>query len=349
MAHCRMTARCFPLFALAISLGSPVVWAQVTPVGLSPPDAEALIRQAAELRRAQRLTDALELLHRANALAPGPRPVALSGLIEQALGRYGEAYTHITEALAVPDDLWVRRSRAALESAVTELRGHVGDLTVTGGSPGASVVVNDTVRGTLPLAHPITVTAGNVTLEVRQPGYLTVTRNILVVAGTLISERVNMVRASGHSDDATPVGPAVLCARGTYLREGLCYARPGAVTDPTVVGLRWMSWIGFGLAATAGMVATGLWADGNSSLNTYLGTCGGSTAPPSCLGAYRQTVSLLSERATLVDVTWGIAGVAAAISAVGFVLLATLGHPDADNADQGPHLAALPGGLGLTW
>ncbi len=332
------------LFATEALAQVPV---NVPTVHVSPVDAEAFIRQGADLRRQGRLDDALAALRRAYAAAPGPRPAALSGLLEQSLARWVDAEVHLAEGLSALDDPWIRRNRATLEPALADVRRHLGDLDVTGGEPGAEVVLDDAVRGTFPLSHALRVAAGTVTLEVRARGFLTVTRTVSVMAGERVSERVNMVRAAPVREEVT-AAPVVTCARGLVLRDGLCYARPGAVADPRAGTLRWVGWAGLGVAVGASALAAGLWLDGNATLDGYVQDCGGRVAPAPCDARYTQTTGALSDRATVVNVLWGVAGVGAAAAVVGFVLSTVLGHGDGDTA-SGPRVAATPGGLGVVW
>ena len=269
-------------------------------------------------------------------------------MIQQALGRFGEASENLSAALAVPDDPWVRRTRPSLESALADVRRHVGDLNVTGGVPGATVVIDDVVRGVMPLTRAIPVTAGVVTLEVRARGYVNVHRSVTITMGLMASERVSLVRPVAAHDEATAT-PAIHCARGTELRGGLCYTLPGRLSDGRATGFRWMGILGLGVTIAAGATATGLGVSGNSTLQTYVGTCGGASAPPSCAGMYSQVSSTLAGRATLVDTLWVVAGVGAVASVVGFVLSVTSSHPADQATAGGPHFAALSNGVGVTW
>lgn len=330
----------------ALVLGVAPARAQVGPDGQSAVNAEALIRLGADLRREGRLVEALDALHRAYAAVPGPRAAALSGLLEQSLGRFADSEGHLAEALAVTDDPWIRRNRATLEPALADVRRHLGDLQVTGGEPGAEVVIDDVVRGTLPLAHPVRVAAGTVTLEVRARGFLTVTRSVSITSGTLSYERVNMVHAASVHQEVAET-PSYVCARGLILRNGLCYARPGAVADPRTSALRWVGWIGLGVTVVATAAAAGLGLDGNSTLDGYVQDCGGAVAPTACLGRYDQVRGDLASRATTVNVLWGVAAVGAVAAAAGFILSATLGH-ETDTSGR-PHVTASAGGVGVVW
>ena len=169
-------------------------------------DVEALIKRGVELRRAGRDLEALEQFRRANEIAPSPRALAQIGLAEQALGRWPDAEQDITRALDAgqgPRDPWIEKNRTTLEKSLVDIGEHVGSLEILGEPAGAEVVADGRVAGKLPLARPIRTTAGSVTVEVRAPEYLPVTRTVNVVAGQLTRESVTLLRAPPSAAGAT--------------------------------------------------------------------------------------------------------------------------------------------------
>src|SRR4051812_16035681 len=76
-----------------------------------PTEIEDLIRQGNDLRRAGKDERALPLLRKAYDLAGTPRTAAQLGLVEVALGYRLEAERHLSESLASPRDVWVRKNR----------------------------------------------------------------------------------------------------------------------------------------------------------------------------------------------------------------------------------------------
>src|SRR5437868_5098645 len=84
-------------------------------------DADALIKQGVELRRARRDREALERFRRAYDLAPTPRALAQMGLAEQALSRWVDAESHLGRALEIAEDAWIAKYRTTLEASRVEI------------------------------------------------------------------------------------------------------------------------------------------------------------------------------------------------------------------------------------
>jgi hypothetical protein len=69
---------------------------------------------------------------------------------------------------------------------------HVGSLDVVGGPAGAEVVIEDEVRGRLPLERPIRTRAGDCRFLVRAPGHEPATRAVQIMPGELTREAVRL-------------------------------------------------------------------------------------------------------------------------------------------------------------
>lgn len=192
--------RCLPLLALlALACGSWLLAAPADAQARDDDDADALIKQGIELRRAGRDVEALDQFRRANERAPSPRAQAQMGLADQALGRWPEAEDHITRALASPEDPWIVKNRPTLESAITAIGEHLGSLDILGEPAGAEILVQGQVAGKLPLGRPLRVTAGSVVLEVRAAGHLPLIRTLTVAAGQLSRESVTLPSVAGST------------------------------------------------------------------------------------------------------------------------------------------------------
>lgn len=174
-----------PIF-LAFTLATTVVSAQT-------PDEDTLNRQGVQQRQEGHDDVAYGLFRRAYDLAHSPRAAAQMGLAEQALGRWVDADTHLREALRASADPWVGRNRVALEGALAVVARRVGSVEVTGGVPGAEIFVNGARAGALPLAAPLRVIAGTVTLEVRARGYDAQRRGVMVAADGMARENFDLV------------------------------------------------------------------------------------------------------------------------------------------------------------
>src|SRR5262245_16478811 len=102
-------------FSVALAISATTVHpAFAAPAAGPEAEAERLIANGLELRRAEKPVEALELFQRAHGLAPTPRTLGQMGLVEAALERWADAEVHLLEALATPDDAWVRKNRSFL-------------------------------------------------------------------------------------------------------------------------------------------------------------------------------------------------------------------------------------------
>jgi hypothetical protein len=130
---------------------------------------DLLIKRGLELRRAGKSEEALELFRRAHEAAPCPRTLGQMGLVESSLQLWIEADSHLTAALATPDDGWVHQNRRFLDQAVLRAREHVGELMITG-PPCAKVAVAGKSIGALPLLAPIRIAEGDVAVRATSDG-----------------------------------------------------------------------------------------------------------------------------------------------------------------------------------
>jgi hypothetical protein len=182
------------------------------------------MQQGIELRRAGRDEEALDLFRRAESLQASPRGLAQVGLAEQALGRWVAADKDLVSALQVGNDAWVIKNRAVLESARMRVGNHLGRVAILGSPSGATVLINGQKAGTLPLADPVVVAAGEVFVTVEAPGYVSINRKITVAPRELTRETIDLpaggpvaqtvgaaspqdLGASGRSQALTPGGP----------------------------------------------------------------------------------------------------------------------------------------------
>lgn len=146
-------------------------------------DVEAVLREGIAHRVAGRDEEAVARFEAAYAMHPAPVTAGQLALACQAVGRWLDADRYFREALAHPEDDWVRRHRRALDEAYGRVQRHVGELELRGGPAGATVWIDQEPRGTLPLDAPLRVRAGELALEVRAEGYLPFARVVSVAAG----------------------------------------------------------------------------------------------------------------------------------------------------------------------
>src|SRR5258708_11509956 len=135
-----------------------------------PNQVEELIKEGIALRRAGSDGKALPLFQKAHELAHTPRTAAQLGLVEFALGYALEAERHLGQGLATPSDPWISRNHQVLEDALTKVRTTIGEIVISGSPAGGEVLFNGTVGRTLPIAKPVRVSQGPVTVELRAAG-----------------------------------------------------------------------------------------------------------------------------------------------------------------------------------
>ena len=174
-------------------------------------DPDTLLHEGVQFRREGHDDQALERFRRAYELGHRINALGQMGFAEQALGQWTLADRDVREALSHTNDPWVHHNNAALEQAIATIGQHVGRLDIAGGVPGAEIRIDGQVVGTLPLSSPIRAVAGSAGLEVRAVGYLTVSRQIVVNAGSLVRENVTLVPVSiptqVETTSAAPVTP----------------------------------------------------------------------------------------------------------------------------------------------
>lgn len=146
-------------------------------------DADRWIRHGIELRKAHDDEGAVREFQRAYDAVHTPRSAGQLGLAEQALGRWEDAEHHVREAIRASDDPWVIKNQATLADALGFIQTHLGRVEVLGDPEGAAVSVNGRAVGKLPLAEAVAVSAGQVDVELRAPGYQPAQRTLNIVSG----------------------------------------------------------------------------------------------------------------------------------------------------------------------
>lgn len=189
-------------FCLALFAGFSLV--QASPARAA--DVDALIERGVELRREGRDAEALDVFQQAYVASGSPRAQAQVALAHQALGRWIEAESNLTAALAT-DHPWISRNRAPLDQALATIRSHLAWLEVRGTPDGATVEINGRDAGALPLDEPVRVVAGDVVLRVSAEGHAPLSRTLSVRPGARAREIVKLVAAPPGSVAPAPEGP----------------------------------------------------------------------------------------------------------------------------------------------
>jgi hypothetical protein len=156
----------------------------------------ALIRKGLDLRQKGQDEEALKEFRRAYELSKSARALAQIALAEQALGRWLEAESHLTEALTHTQESWISHNKTHLDQALYDIQGHLGSLELPGAAKEGTVKVDGVQVALLPLTAPLRVPAGSIALEVQATGYLPIVRTVVVPARGMARERLVFVAAA---------------------------------------------------------------------------------------------------------------------------------------------------------
>lgn len=266
-------------------------------------NADALVRRGVELRRAGQDEQALASFESALRIEATPRVRAQIGFAQQALGRWVAAERSLMEASTAQDDPWIRRHRAQIQSALQEVRRHLGSLTVTTNAPSAQLVVDGFVIGTLPMTAPLRLPTGPTTLTVRADGFVPMSRSVVIEVDATSRESFDLApevaapSARVEAPSLQPVPPQET-TRGRRART-----------------LRTVGWIAGGLSAAsviAGGVMVGVYNDTATQWNDISCVRDGRTRGENCRDLL-DTALLQHGVATGLFVTAGVLAVSAGV------------------------------------
>lgn len=198
---------------------------------------DALLRLGIQLRHQGRDEEALAVFSRAYSERPDARTAAQLGLAHQSLGHWLDAERLLVEALATTD-AWVQRNRASLDAARVAASRRLGSLEVRGETVGAEVLVDGRSVGRLPLAAPVRVAAGVLTVEARLEGHLPVSRRVLIEPGEAARESIPAllpVRARAADAQDAAVAPAAVTDASADAPEAAVTAPAPSVLDARAV------------------------------------------------------------------------------------------------------------------
>jgi len=213
-----------------------------------PPTEAELIRKGVAEREQGRDQAALELFREAFERYRTPRAQAQMGLAFQALGRWGEADSHLSAALAQATDPWITSNRKALEQALGVIAGHVGTVEVMSNVPGTEILVDGRLVGQLPLRRPLRLSGGTAMIQARAEGHVPSQRPVNIVPGQLTRESFTLLPLSKAPEPAPAPPPAYVEAP----------APPPAAPSPSFLAHRW-TFIG-AAALTAAVGGVALWS-----------------------------------------------------------------------------------------
>jgi len=229
--------------------------------------ADKLIREGLELRRLGNDDAALGKFQNAFALEPTPKHTAQLGLCEQALGRWAEAERHLSDAIGKRSDPWVSKYLSILRESLEAAKANVGRLEFVGGPAGASLTVNGVVVGTLPLAEPVKVSAGQVYLEATAAGFSPWSTSIPLAGGHFQRIVVKMTVLTLEAKPATKVAPSSVLFVPDVTPA---VSTPSSSVEPlavpsTSVFSTWWFWTGAAALVAGAVVTAVLVSSGNGS------------------------------------------------------------------------------------
>lgn len=168
-------------------------------------DVESLVRQGIELRKQGKEREALEVFERAAQIRKTPRVMAQVALAEQALGLWVKAEEHLKEAIATPEDPWIKKNRKTLDDSLVIIQDRLSTVEIWGEPAGAEVKLNGELVGTLPATGSLRVPAGSVTLSVRAKGHVDSSRSLELKKGDFAREHVTLQPAPVARAPEVPV------------------------------------------------------------------------------------------------------------------------------------------------
>ncbi|MDZ4693780.1 MAG: PEGA domain-containing protein [Deltaproteobacteria bacterium] len=166
--------------------------------------AQPIVDRGLEEMRRSNYREALDAFKQAYDIWPTPSVAARMGLAEQGLGEWIDAERHVQTALQVSTDKFINRNRAVLEKTLTEIKGHLGKLTVEGFPAGAVVRIDGITRGVFPKAGPIGVVSGTRTIDLSAPGHVDQHQMVDVAARKEVSLRIDLVPMPGTVTATSP-------------------------------------------------------------------------------------------------------------------------------------------------
>jgi PEGA domain-containing protein len=244
----RRSIRC-AVAASALVLGSPCAAVAQEPSSAPGQEAtdEELIAKGVTLRKLGRDAEALAAFERAEAFRPSARAVAQIALAHQALAQWREAERGLAEALRDSDDGWVSRQRAHLEYSLAVVQDHLAWLEVESNVAGAEVWIGGEFFARLPIDRPMRTTVGELTVELRAPGYAPIQRTLHIEAGSQVHAAFTFVvqpsaLARPSEDKSTVRMDALRPASGTRTAGWITLASAGGLLLTGIAGVVTRQW-----------------------------------------------------------------------------------------------------------
>ena len=206
---------------------------------------------------------------------------------------------------------------AAVVAAVEELRGYLGLIVVVVDVAGAAVSVDGESVGTTPISEPISAQVGPHTVAVEASGYVPATREVTVVAGSVVRVEIQLEPAPVAEGPETPT--------------------PVATTDDGGVDQLWF-WLTGSAAVACGVSAAITGGMGSATYDDFVGQ----PTYDADLAAEGESLELAT------NVLVGIAS-AAAVTAIVLAFFTDFGGDEAEPTPSGVAVSAIPNGLLVAW
>jgi hypothetical protein len=316
----------------------------------SDDEADAAIKRGVEYRIRGDDHKALEEFQKADRVKSSPRATGQIGLAQMALGHWVEASDALDSALAATGDAWIKKNRAALEETAKAVSRHVGQIEIEGEPAGASVTLNGSVAGKIPLKSK--VVAGDVVIVVTAPGHVSLMRKVTVDPDTKVRESFTLTAVSSStSARESPAGVAPMQAEVAREREEVGGQPGGAAGAQRRFGqLPWWTAgaaaVGLGAGATFQLLARSQLSSFNASCGLVGGTpvhdpaTGANTTDAQCAD-YLRSWNDDKSRAT-------VAFIAGGVLAAGSVVLFLLNSEQHGGAQPSVAYGCLPAGAGVS-
>lgn len=162
----------------------------------------AAMDRGVTLRQEGRHAEALAAFEAALAIERRPVVLAQIALAELALERWLPGHEHLLEALDASDDAWITHNRAMLTESLRGARRHLGQLVVRVDPTSAEVRVAGRPVGSGSVE--LWQLPGQVLIEARAPGHVSITREARVRAGGTADVELHL-RARDAEAPETPV------------------------------------------------------------------------------------------------------------------------------------------------
>lgn len=283
--------------------------------------------------------------------ASTPREQVLQGWRAQTQGQWITAEACLRAATVTPD-AWVQRHRHELDYSLGIVEQRVGALHVTGGVPGAHVLLDGVPIGTLPMASPVRVLAGSTRLRVIADGYYPVERTITVAPGDIPSvEAATMGPLPAEVPDLpverpSPLPTIRLATMPTVVQPALEGHTTHGDSHPggLLRSLAWAAGVGGILGLGTGIAGTWLTETG---ADHYVQICTGqvpASTVPMCPGLRATAVSNQGLGVALETAGYLTAGLLMAATVALFVAAASR---DAHRSSVAFRCGAGPGAVGI--